>query len=616
MRFTVKISNDMRWLIRLVLAGIILLSVYITLSVVKPGLFSSSRMNENMDRYGRERIDTPLYVLKAENKKLKKNLKVSKNDNDKLGEVNEKLQGDIDRLEVEVEGASKQLEDMVEKNEPSYPKEVLFIEKAIQQLNTPSIITYNYRGRSQEECSKQAQVLVDSWLQFLMLYSRLSLANVDINDFHINQLIVEHSNLLNEVSLQSLGIMAPLIRNLLAYHETVIGLNNWGEILNQSIEASSHPKAKDSLIDELYKHGYPPTNDACLYNALKINADGYSGANVSIEEWLYTFWARRHSEGTMESVFVVLKLAELVLDNKVVDAVNTYVFERHKVDKTGDIENNAKILDIYNNLFVSRSINGETALIVNDIEKKPDVNVVYPFINGNKFNAIQYLSTKSIMVGDESSLSFAHVYGSTDSSVTGKGWGEFAFYSEELVVNSTSLYAEIEASSDEVKEVEKLIESDFGSSWAIDNTSLGIKYCSKKSGKVKRFINTINEIYVASKNCSRWSGNGMLGPYVLIVATRDDYGALFIKHQFIGSAGLVGSLRFEHDYIADLDADGNVEIVISESGGLDTQKSLVELNGNGWSVIRKITGQSEDYEEYFERSSNEKLLYKESLLIE
>jgi hypothetical protein len=529
----------MSWLIRLVFAGIILLLVYAAIKVVNPGLFPVSSEIEHLDRYGRPRVEIiPQKILTAENKKLKHDLSASQQSNNKLKET-------IKNLEIEANSVNKQLIDLVEKDEPTYPEKTLLIENVINQLNSPSIISYSFNGKTQDECGKPTNKLVDAWLQFLLLYSRLQLSSLDTNDFDFDLLILEHANLLNEISLQSLSTMEPLVRNLLAYHETVVGLDGWEEILNQSTEVFTHSNTKASLIDELYKRGYPATNDACLFNALEISADGYGGSKVSIEEWLYTFWVRRHNEGTFESAFLVLKLVELILDNKDVGAINTYVFERRKIDRSGDIENNAQILDIYNNLFVSRIVNEEVVIFVNDIEKKPDVSVIYPFKNGNKFNSLQYLNTKSIMVGDESSPSFAHIYGSNDSSVKEKRRGRFSFYSKELVVNSTSVYAEVKASDYEIKEVEKLIESDFGSPWAIDNTASGIKYCSKQSGMIKRFISTTNEIYIARKSCTRWSGDGTVGPYVLIIATRNDHGALFIKHQFIGDAGRVGSLRLE-----------------------------------------------------------------------
>ena len=131
-------------------------------------------------------------------------------------------------------------------------------------------------------------------------------APFDLGDYIIYQII------------SPLGL-EPLIRELPAYYQAVKSREDWKEKFDLIFETGDTYGPSLNNGRTFYLAGFPKVNTEEAYVApLDVSTNDevlYLGEfDSSIEGWLYSFWLRRHKDGSMETVKTIIEWLNTQLD--------------------------------------------------------------------------------------------------------------------------------------------------------------------------------------------------------------------------------------------------------------------------------------------------------------
>lgn len=215
---------------------------------------------------------------------------------------------------VGLEKEAARLRAQVDTVSTTQPKSNDLIDNLFSRTKTLNPLTVSpYQTSTSTVCDKESKEVLDAWLQFLIIHIEFELNSVTYDKAIINEFLLSKAKLLNSLTPTQVKLFRPLTKHLLEYHKIITSKNNWQSQM-KNLEMISNATGAGNSMEEIYKLGYPKSDNPCFTTKLSLEISSppmVALSKITLEKWFYTFWARRFSEDTMSTTYLGLKLLDL-----------------------------------------------------------------------------------------------------------------------------------------------------------------------------------------------------------------------------------------------------------------------------------------------------------------
>jgi hypothetical protein len=466
-------------------------------------------------------------------------------------------------------------------------------------VDLPSVIDIYSRSTELELCDDDSLKKIESWLYFLVVYGEAKPHFSHMKKSDLIKKVMLNFSVLNDLTPSQSSHLRNMVDDLRDYHSKIVSVENWNSVLERAPTNGSY--LNENIMNYLYLNGANKTGNSCFSKSLQLGVNSIANHShghfgMPYETWLYTFWLRRFNEGLFIETEMALKVLSYMLPGTS-KIVSKKMFYWPKMDDTEIVED-LSLNEFYAQYFIARN-SQEKALVWLD-KKNYKLKGMKLYGTSSVGRVYSFMSEIEGSLMDEMSTSYTYEF-TSDIAISDR----ILFLSESPSQGFTNTFKK---SFIEIQEKEE-IASFFG---AIHELNWNPKMYGGKTVScdhnptVKKFSNGKKEIFIISKECTWYSGDGMQGPSMTAVITRQPDKSLVIDFSRLSFGG---GLEISGDFIADEDNDGKLEVMIQNTGGLDSNEILVELDKASWSVIRLVSTYSEGgYERFHERAPNNALL--------
>ncbi|VAW61854.1 hypothetical protein MNBD_GAMMA11-3158 [hydrothermal vent metagenome] len=580
----IAFSNDFKWLMRIAVGLALGLYIfYITKPIVadKLGVYRTENMKKNDE----------ILELKAQfnNTRLSNNILIT---------YNAKLKKEI--AELEKRNRERQKPEITKPVIPVFKKTYnainhVLINRLKQRMRAPAFIQM-YSELNLSGCSDLAKNTLFSWLQFMLLYGEFKSELIKRGEVDFRNELFNNASLMQDISDGKGFLFWPVINQLVIYHDRIKSKNNWEEGF-ELISAKNYSLGQ--LVDSFYEQGYLQSEDDCFVQPLKISAtdgirNGWYGDKVTLDEWFYSFWLRRYNEKNFDVTYVALKMMQMLATNDQDNKLEDLMFLSSDSDKAAEYKADFQTRNTYEEVVYGiLSEQGRKITIPLDKEIKTRfIKKLYPLHKNSKDRVYYYDEQRQSVHGNTSTYQLIY---SRDTAFNDAA----QFVSLKPPGSTSSFYSKLPVDEPEKSDVLAIIKDKYGELWDGSTTAQNEKYCNNKpSTSVKKVTNGSVNVYIVNTSCSNWGGESLDGYYYNAVLKSNNEG---IKITW-DSRGIGNITVLSDRYVADLDNDGNIELIMNSSYGIGSVDQLVELSQKGIFLIKSLI----EYEE------GESIIYSES----
>lgn len=592
----IKFSNDFKWLLRIAVGITLGLYIfYITKPIVadKLGVYQTENMANEVKI---AELQQQLNNVKSSNSSFSK----------KTHELNQKIAD----LKKQNERLQKSTITELQAAKPAGVPDTnhALIDKLNQRLNAPAFVQIYNHSTDLSTCSMPAKQTLFSWLQFLMLYSDLELRTGPRDTATLQEGLFQNADKMRKIAKSEGFLFWPIINQLVLYHDKIQTKSDWQQDFD-AILKNNHPLGE--LISRFYEHGYPQSKHACFTQPLAISAtDGlghtWAGSRITLDEWFYSFWLRRYKEKTHDVTYVALKMLQMLTTNDANNQLEHLALVSNGVYDMARKNIDPQTLDAYQNVIYGL-LSKESKTITIPVDKKIETDLVtklYPLLENEGGVTYSYTGIDQSYLKDELSPTFWLQY---RRSVDGKTGSSFVSVKPPNGVNMFYKKTDMDASNR--LQVLSVVENRYGRLWAGNATAQSAKYCNNRpSTSIQKRVNGSDSVYIVNAACSYWGGDGTVGFYFSALLKQKSGGGIEIVW---ANRGMDGVMTVSGSYVADLDRDGDLEVIANIAAGLSSSDQLVEISKDGMFLVKPLAEYSEGgYESYSGLQQNRMLLSK------
>ncbi|NRB41122.1 MAG: hypothetical protein HRU20_22060 [Pseudomonadales bacterium] len=533
-----------------------------------------------------------------ESLQLKEDIELYRISNQQLKSEKLNLKSELEAANKSIESIETQLQDI--KDKPVLEVSIIEDESSpfsniLERTAKPDLFFItSHNDKDKAVCSDSELKHLDAWLRFHYVYKELKAASTSNDNSEFLSLFLLNANLSNRASIFQKSYSKALIDDLLQYSKKIQSVNE-GEVILQRTHLVTDVK---KFVQELYELGFPKSDSQCLtHNSVNVAASNnkYLSLSITYEEWMYSFWKRRLNDNLYQETELTLKLLSNILKTNSEADIPKTTFWRQEV-----IESDVMLQKFYSQFIVGRNYRGKGIVSVwttNEIkpESLPDLYLIDTENNKHK---LTHEASAQYPLEEQTTQPFMHTF---LSDAPPKQLSSINFITTSNEDMFPSRFMEKPISDEEKLRLESLFEKEYFLKWKPLIGRWGVIKCS--TNQYNKFENSKDIIFMFTKTCSNWQGEGVGGLTFTGIAKLDDNHNLQITNTY---PVINGDIGIKKDFILDKDGDGNIEVILIIGYGVSSSEELVELQGNNWSIVQRLSDYSEGgYESFHELNRNQ-----------